>query len=139
MRSFKIYGIWSQVNKQASIYTYVHNTVMLVRGSLRLTQISTPGQSSLDPPLNPSQSSLDPPLDPPLNPSQSSLDPPLDPPLDPGQSSLDSGQPPLNFVDGLTGTTVPNPPKVAGRKYHTRSKGKVPPFAKRICKGTNIY
>ena len=96
MRSFKIYGIWSQANKQASIYTYVHNTVMLVWGSLRLTQISTPGQSSLDPPLNP---------------SQPSLDPPLDPPLDPGQSSLDSGQPPLDFVDGLTGTTV------AGRKY----------------------
>ena len=46
MRSFKNYGIWSQANKQASIYTYMHNTVTLVWGLLRLAQISTPATGS---------------------------------------------------------------------------------------------
>ena len=54
MRSFKNYGIWSQANKQASIYTYMHNTVTLVWGLLRLAQISTPatGSSSILPSLS---------------------------------------------------------------------------------------
>ena len=80
--------------------------------------------------FNPGQSLTDLPLDPgqlPLDPGQPALDPPLvsdQPPLDPSQPPLEPS---------------PNPPTVAGKKYHTRSKGELPPFAKRICKGTNLF
>ena len=39
-RSFKIYGIWPQASKQASIHTHVRNAVTLVWGSLRLAPTS---------------------------------------------------------------------------------------------------
>ena len=40
MRSFKIFGIWVQTDRQTYIHTHVRNAVTLVWGSLRLAPIS---------------------------------------------------------------------------------------------------
>ena len=73
-------------------------------------------------PINPIQ-----PIDP-VNPIQ-----PIDPTIEltqPIELTIDPNAAcrPLKLVDPL--------PR---KRYHTRSKGNIPPFAKKICKGTNIF